>query len=823
LKPDVVAGRFTGREAIDVDMTASTDSVVLNAAGLEFSAVYADDNNTSLATVSVDVKAQTAKLRFPHMLSAGRHTLVISYSASIRTGLFSIEYSGEQGQEKMLVTQFEFSSARHAFPCWDEPSAKATFTLSAVLPANQAVISNTRATESSPAGNDEHGAPLQQVTFATTPKMSPYLLVLVAGNLRAIHGDAGAVKVGVWTIAGHVQEGAAALERAQQLLPFYEAYFGIAYPLSKLDMIAVPHLGFDAMENWGGITFQDNLLLYDPKSSSTATLLAMRHLVGHEIAHQWFGDLVTTATWNEVWLNESFAEWMSYKATQQLDPQEEPWLNFHSAKKKAMDLDAGPAKSIVGNSFDANTSYRKGPAILRMLETYLGEETFKKGIRDYIRRHAYGNATTTDLWVSLEHASGRPITAIASTFTNQPGVPLVKVESRCRLGKTVVTLTQRRFTIDYPDAKKLIWQIPVTVGQIGGASSVAQTVVLGRDAVTLRFAGCGRPVKANFGDTGYYRVEYDQTSRSKLVEGYANLQPSDRVSLLGDQWSLVQAGDADISTYLDLTRRLSTESEFVVWTDVIDVLRQIDAMERGASGQAAFRAYARAVLRPVMRRLGWNPLTSDKAETVLLRARLISALGEFEDREVIAEASRRFTALRERKIPLPVELRGAILETVGRRADRTTFEQLHALAQAATTAEEKRDLYWAMASAQDPTLIDRTVEITKTDELTRDQLAMLLVISAQRSDADRVWYDIEHGRKDVLAGNLSKGLLEAIAQHSFNLELAHQIPLDPAFASGQSVPASVRQIEVQARLKSRILAGVARYLPKSLPAGALPL
>ena len=811
LNPDIVAGRFTGRETIDVDIAVPADSVVLNAAGLEFTTVSADDDK-SLATVSVDAKAETAKLQFPHVLTPGRHKLVISYSGSIRRGLFSVDFSTEQGQKKMLVTQFEFSSARYAFPCWDEPSAKATFTLSATLPASQAAISNTPVAASSPAGNDAHGAPLQQVTFATTPRMSPYLLVLVTGEMEAVHGDAAGVKIGVWTTAGHAQEGMAALQRAQQLLPFYNAFFGVAYPLSKLDMIAVPHLGFDAMENWGGITFQDNELLYDPKSSSTATLQNMRHLVGHEIAHQWFGDLVTTATWDDVWLNESFAEWMSYKATQQLDPQEVPWLNFHSAKTKVMGIDTGPTKSIVGNSFDANTSYRKGPAILRMLETYLGEGAFRKGIRDYIRTHAYGNATTTDLWASLENASGKPLTAIAASFTTQPGVPLVRVESRCQLGQTVVTVTQRRFTIDYPDAEQLTWQIPVTVGQVGGTSSASQTVVLGRSPDTLHFAGCGRAAKANLGDTGYYYVEYDETTRSKLVAGYANLAASDRVSLLSDQWSLVKAGDAGISAYLDLTRRLSSEREFVVWADVLDVLRQIDAMERGASGQAAFRAYARALLQPVMKRVGWAPLASDKVETVLLRARLISALGQFGDRAVISEARRRFSALQENGVPLPVELRGAILETVGRNADGTTFDQLHALARAARSEEEKRDLYWAMASAQDPTLIDRTVEITKTNELSKDQLEWLLVIAAQRSDADRVWYDIEHARKDVLGGDLSEGLLSAVAEHSFDPKVAHQVPLDPAFASRKSVPEVVRQIEVQAKLRSRISAGVAQYL-----------
>ena len=820
LTPDVATARFAGTEEIDVEVKQPTETVIVNAADLVISGAQLADDSKSQATISVDEKAETASLHFSHLLSAGRHTLALSYSGSIGTGgsgLFSVKYDTGQRQNHMLVTQFEFNSARRMFPCWDEPSAKATFTLSATLPANDAVISNTPVAVESAAGTDASGVPLKRITFATTPRMSPYLLVLVAGELQSVRGQAGKVDVGVWTTAGRAQQGNEALTRAEQLLPLYDRYFGFEYPLPKLDMIAVPHLGFDAMENWGGITFQEEELLYDPKSSSAATLQSMRHLVGHEVAHQWFGDLVTNASWDDVWLNESFAEWMSYKATEQLNPEEEPWLNFHAAKKRAMDRDAGPAKPVVGNGFDANTSYRKGPAILRMFETYIGEETFRRGIRDYVKSHAYGNATTDNLWASIEKASGKPLAGIASTFTDQPGIPMVEVATRCQSGQTVATLTQHRFTMNYPDAEKLSWQIPINIGQIGEPQSNAQTIVLGLKPATLRFAGCRRPLKANLGDTGYYHVQYDETNRKKLAASYASLTPADRVSLLTDQWSLAQAADADIGTYLDLTRQLSSENELVVWTDVLDVLRKIDALERGSQGQPAFRAYARTLLQPLMLRLGWESRATDKAETASLRARVISALGEFDDPGVISEAMRRFQALRVKSEPLPLGLRGVILETVGRQADAEIYDELHALAKAATSDEEKRDFYWAMASAQDPALIDKTVDITKTNEADNDRFAMVLVVAAQRSDADRVWHDIERSRQSVLAGNVSSGLLEAIAEHSFNPEVARELLADPAFASRTSEPGAVRQIKVQATWRPHVLLGVSQWLQHRIP------
>ncbi len=814
--PDLASSGFTGTEEIDVVVKQSTDTVVVNAAALAIDAARLKEDRESKASVSLDEKAGTATLHFPRPLSLGRHTLAITYSGSIqlgRSGMFSAKYDSAQGQKQMLTTQFEFSAARRMFPCWDEPSAKATFTLSATLPANYVAISNMPIAEESAAGADASGVPLKRVTFGTTPRMSSYLLVLVAGELQAVHGQAGKVGLSVWT-TGDAQLGQAALERAQKLLPLYGQYFGTNYPLPKLDMIAVPHLGFEAMENWGGITFDSDQLLYDPKSSSSATFQAMRHLVGHEVAHQWFGDLVTNASWNDVWLNESFAEWMSYKATQQLNPDDEPWLNFHAAKKKAMDIDAGPAKSVADNAFDANTSYRKGPAILRMFETYLGEDTFQRGIRDYIQSHAYANATTADLWVSLAKASGKAVAAIAGTFADQPGIPLVEVATQCQSGETVATLTQRRFTVDYPHAEALTWQIPVTLGEIGATPSEAKTVVLGKSPETLRFPGCGKAIKANLGDNGYYHVQYDEADRKRLASSYAELAPADRVNLLTDQWSLARSGDSNIGTYLDLTRQLSNETELVVWTDVLDVLRQIDALERGSPGQDAFRTYARTLLQPLMLRIGWDARTGEEAGTATLRGRIISALGEFDDPNVTAEARRRFLALRKKSVPLSPQLRGIVLEVVGRHADAETYDQLHTLAKTAATPEERRDFYWAMASAQAPALIDRTVEIATTDEGTNGQFPMVLVTAAQRSDVDRLWHDVQQNREKLLGGKISGGLLEAIAEHSFNPDVARSLAADPALAARTSPPGAVRQIEVTAKWRPTVLAGVAEWLDK---------
>jgi aminopeptidase N len=816
LIPNTASGRFNGTEEIDLDVKRPDNTVTMNASGLDITTAVLKGENDLHATVSLDEKSALATLHFPAALGVGTHTLAIAFNGTIRpgrSGLFAAHYTAQGKPQQMLATQFEFSSARRVFPCWDDPSSKATFTLSVTLPAPFAAISNMPIATESPAGVDEGNTPLRKTTFRTTPRMSPYLLVLAAGNLEAAHAQAGDVALGVWTIAGLSHEGDAALTRARQLLPLYDRYFGFNYPLPKLDMIAVPTLGFEAMENWGGITFDSDQLLFDPGNSSPAALESMHHLEGHEIAHQWFGDLVTSATWSDVWLNESLAEWMSYEAAEKLDPREQPWLNFLATKKRAMDRDAGPTTSIVGDGFDANTSYRKGPAILRMLETYLGKDTFQRGIRDYIQAHAYGNATTADLWASLEKESGRPIAAIASTFTNQPGIPLIDVATACRSGETIVTLTQSRFTVDYPEAEKLLWQIPVVIGPVGKPGAKSETVVVDATPARLHFAGCALPVKANLGDTGYYHVRYDEANRQKLVLSLASLASADRVDLFTDQWALAESGNVSIGAYLDLTRELGNENSYAVWASVLDVLRQIDALERDSEGQVAFRSYARELVQPLMQRLGWEQANGEDPETSALRSRVISAMGEFDDPQVVAEANRRFQALLEQSQPLPPQLRAAILETVGRYADAATYDTLHRLAQSATSPEEKQDYYWAMASSQSQSFIDRTVAMTAAaNDPDQDQFAMMLVVAAQRSDADRVFQDVEAGRQMVFGGEISAGLLSAIAEHAMNLETGKELLADPDFAAAAEKPSAFRQIRVAFDLRQRVLSDVARWL-----------
>ncbi len=540
LVPDLAALTFTGTEQIDIDVVQPTDKITLDARKLAFAHVKLAGADGAVATVAVDDKAETASFRFPHPLPAGRYTLDIVYSGAISPqphGLYYNDFDAAQGRQRMLVTHFEDIHARDMLPSWDEPAFKATFRLTVVLPKSFAAISNTPIETEAPAGSDAAGAALKKVSFGQTPKMSSYLLLLCAGPLERIQTltKIGDTDVGLWAVPGKAQFGRYALNAAAQLLPYYNDYFGVKYPLPKLDFIAVPgNFSAGAMENWGGITFIDNNLLFDPATSSPQTRETIYEDVAHEMAHQWSGDLVTMAWWDNTWLNEGFATWMQHKATDRFNPSWNDWLRAHEPKEEAMALDARSTshpiqlkiadESEIGAAFDS-ISYKKGMALIRMLETYLTEPVFREGMRRYMKEHAYSSTTTADLWAALEIASGKPVSKIAAGFTEQPGIPLIKVEISCDKTDHVATLTQDRFTIHDPDAAKQSWQVPVQIGAIGG--HVPRTVLVGDQPEMVHLPDCSKPIQANFGDVGYFRVQYDDSALKALVAASKTLPGSE--------------------------------------------------------------------------------------------------------------------------------------------------------------------------------------------------------------------------------------------------------------------------------------------------------
>jgi len=733
LRPDLSTLTTTGSEVIVINVRQKGSRLILNALDLTIESAALDDGKP--AAFSFDPPSQTISLSFPGAIEVGLHKLRISFTSRINLfsqGLFYVDYPVGTGRKHMIATQLEPTDARRIFPCWDEPSFKAVFEATATLPDRFFAVSNMPIAREIPLAGG-----LKRVSFAATPPMSTYLFVLVAGDLERLTAQVGEVKVGVVAQAGKQVQGRYALDNALALLDYYDRYFGVNYPLPKLDLIAVPGGFGGAMENWGGITFYEGIVLYDPASSPQVVRRMIFAVVAHEMAHQWFGDLVTTAWWSDLWLNEGFADWMQAKVEDHLHPEWNVWLN-EGGKQGAMYADARPLshpiqhpvanESEAAIAFDRIT-YQKGAAIVRMIENYVGDNAFREGIRSYIKEHAYSNATTEDLWQALERQSGKQVSSIARSYTEQPGLPLISVDEKCDGAQRSLALKQERFTIYYPDAAQELWLVPINWG-IAGQSEPSGTALLLDRSSKISAGPCGLPIKLNIGDVDYYRVRYDSTTLAALTRMIETMQPADRVNLLTDNWSLFAAGQAAAADYFKLVEAVTSDEQRAVWRQVIDTLLDIDRLERGLAGRAVFRAYARSILRPVFARVGWDAAANESEDTTILRSLLISALGSLDDPAVAAEARKRFEGFLANPLSLSANLRDAVIAVVGRNANQATYDLLRKLARSATDEHDRMQYYPALARPVDPRLIEQTLQLSLSDELQPERASELILIVA---------------------------------------------------------------------------------------------
>ncbi len=719
--PDMLT--FAGSEVVDIKVLTSTNRVVLNALDMKLRSASLVGEPGQSAAITPMPTAESVALDFAHPLSPGAHRLSIAFTGRINgfgRGLFHVDYPIAQGTGRMIATELEPADARRVFPCWDEPAFKASFEPSVTVPRDFLAVSNMPA-----AGEQPVGAKLKRVSFGATPRMSTYLFVLVAGNLERLTGDADGVRVGVVAVNGKREQGRFALASAIDLLRYYNDYFGVKYPLPKLDLIAVPGGVGGAMENWGGIVFNESILLFDPATSPDALRRGIFVVLAHEMAHQWFGDLVTMAWWNDLWLNEGFASWMQNRAADRFHPDWHVWLNDAAQKQAAMDADARPTAHPIQQAvadeteaqavFDSIT-YSKSQAFLRELEDYLGAAQFRAGIRRYMAAHAYGNATTADLWSALSAASREQVASIAAPYTEQPGIPLVTSDAHCADGRWRLALDQQRFLIRDGKAAGQLWQIPIAFGTPGAKQ--AGGVFLMKDKTASVMTGpCGAQVKLNFGSAGYYRVEYDAATDDALAKAVETMAPADRVNLLSDDWAMLEAGRVPVDRYFGLVDNVGDDRNRAVWERVMSANGRVDDLERGLPGRAAFQAYARARLKPALARLGWDRRAGESEDDTILRGKLIGQLGALGDSGVIAESRRRFAAFVKNPHSLDVNLRGPVIFIVGRYADRAAWERLHELGRKAVGTEERVRYYVALAAAIEPALAADALALTLTDEV----------------------------------------------------------------------------------------------------------
>ena len=836
--PNIEKLTFTGKETVKLNVLSPVHQLVMNVLELEITDASLDGKPLPKSAINIDSEKELLTLALPSELAPGNHTLAFSFSGKINQqgqGLFYIRYQ-EQGspaaaEKKIMIgTQFEATDARRFFPCWDEPAFRAHFQLTTVVPENWLAVSNM------PIESGKKIAGGKEVRFAATPPMSSYLNVFVAGELDLIESRSGPTQIRVIATKGKAELGRYALEVTAQILQYYNDYFGVPYPLPKLDQIALPGGFGGAMENWGGITYYESALLFDPKNSSAETKQIIYEVLAHEMAHQWFGDLVTMAWWDNLWLNEGFASWMGTKCTAHFNPQWEVWLRrsvprdptrrVGIAKEAAMEGDARstthPVQQPIATEAEANSAfdditYKKGQSFLRMLESFLGEEVFRDGIRRYIAAHKYSNTTTADLWNALSEPSKKPIGEIAAGWTAQPGFPVVKVK---RERDRKVQLTQERFTVNFKNAPPLEWKIPLTYSVVGEAPA---TLLMTSKIDNLQNIPADRSLKLNVNGAGNYRVEYDAPSWKLLLEALPKLGVEDRVNLLSDAWALVQADRAPISLYFGLVEKLPASTELAEREQIINVLDFINRLLVGSPEREKFQRYARSLLRPTFETLSWGPKEGEPPTAANLRASLINALGDLNDPEIIAGCRERFEKYLANPASLAPDLRPSVLAVVGHYADEKTWNKLHELGLKTTSIEEKQNYYSALSEAIDPRLVKKTLPIALTEELpTSRALFLVPAVARDSGHPDIAWEFAKANMKTLLAKTDAAGanryaasLFTFFSEDSRTDELKSYAKANLPPASVPDVAKVVDEVQFRAEFKKRLALQLNTWINKA--------
>jgi aminopeptidase N/puromycin-sensitive aminopeptidase len=753
LTPDLKAATYSGIETIDVDLAEPSDHITLNAAEITFESVSVTAGGMQLkAAVSLDKDKQQATFTFPEKLPAGQVTLSIAYTGILNNELRGF-YLSKTGKRNYAVTQFEATDARRAFPCFDEPAFKATYDVTLVVDSGDTAISNT-AIESDTSGPI---AGKHTLKFATTPKMSTYLVAFLVGDFQCTTGESDGVTIRSCSTPDKVALTPYSVDVAKYVLHYYNNYFGIPYPLKKLDLIALPDFEAGAMENFGAITFRETALLLDPKTASINAMKDVALTIAHEMAHQWFGDLVTMQWWDNIWLNEGFATWMENKPIASMHPEWNIDQSVVSGIDGVLNLDAQPTTRAIRAKADTpdeinqmfdGISYGKASDVLLTVENYLGEETFRQGVHNYLAAHKYANATAEDFWGAQTATSHKPVDKIMESLVAQPGAPILTFGSQTR-GKVVVN--QKRFYLSpniQPDPAQK-WTLPVCF-----KTKTGQNCELLTPSTTRLKAPAGTLFFPNAGGKGYYRSAYPASEYAALVaQVETSLGPVERISLIGDQWAQVQANKAPIGAYLDLVSAVKNDSGTEVVGEATSGLRA--AYSRVASTtdeRNALAAWIRATFGPQYAKLG-PPTNNESSNTRELRAELFALLGNYgKDPAVLAQA--RETAARYLANPGSVDatLGQTALAIAARNGDAALFDQLQIISETSANPEFQEGALRLLAQFENPALVQRSLDYATSGKV-RNQDAVIQFAIALQSDENReqAWKYIQNNWEKVQA------------------------------------------------------------------------
>jgi len=758
--PDLDKATFEGDETIAIRMLKPGSEITLNAVDIDFHDVTVTNGGTTQkAKVTPEKEKEMIGLSVEKPLAAGPVTVHITYSGILNDEMRGLYLGKDDHGRKYAASQFEATDARRAFPSFDEPDYKATFDITAVADKGLVAISNQKIVSDTPGPGDKHS-----VRFATTAKMSSYLAALVMGNFEYIEGESDGIPIRVYSTPGKKEMGTFALDVASNVLKYYDHYFGIKYPYGKLDLIGLPDFSAGAMENTGCITFREVILLIDEKQGSVGLKKEIASVIAHEMAHQWFGDLVTMKWWDDIWLNEGFATWMSSKPIESWKPEWNFNLDDVSETAGTLNLDslantrpihqAAETPAEIQELFDG-IAYGKAAAVLRMLESYLGEETFRAGVNAYLQQHRYANATADDFWDAQAKTSNKPVDRIMPTWVKQAGVPILNVKAQCSGNSTNVTLSQQRYYYDrskFEAANDQLWQIPLCLrGSANGKEAKCELMTKKEETLTL--PGCSTWVLTNAGATGYYRTAFSADAvRALATDAETKLTPAQRITVANDIWASVRVGRQPVGDYLAFARGLQPDRNRAVVEDLLGGLHFIGEYLVSDGDRDEYRNWLQQYLTPAMKDVGYVPKPRESDEQRTLRSRLFDALGyDARDPETLEEARKIADKALADPASVDTEMAGGAFALAALNGDSAFYDRV----MAATKNPKSPELYYTylftLPRFNDPKLLQRTLDFAISPEVrSQDSLRVITTVMRNPAGRDLAW-DFVRSHWDAVA------------------------------------------------------------------------
>ena len=758
--PDLDKATFAGDETISIRVLKPTSEITLNAVDIDFQDVSITSGSAAQkAKVTADKEKEMVTLSVAKPLAVGPATIQIKYTGILNSEMRGLYLGKDDQGRRYAASQFEATDARRAYPSFDEPDYKATFDITAVADKGMVAISNNKVVSDTAGPGDKH-----TVRFATTAKMSSYLGALVVGNFEYIEGSADGIPIRVYSTPGKKEMGKFALDTAEHVLSYYDKYFGVKYPYGKLDLIGLPDFSAGAMENTGCITFREVILLIDEKQGSVDLKKTIASVIAHEMAHQWFGDLVTMKWWDDIWLNEGFATWMSSKPIQAWRPEWNFNLDDVSQAGGTMNVDslantrpihqAAETPAQIQELFDG-IAYGKAAAVLRMLESYLGEETFRQGVNVYLKQHEYANATANDFWGAQAKVSKKPVDQIMPTFVKQPGVPIVNVKAQCSGNSTSVSVAQQRYYYDrskFEAANGQVWQIPLCLKGSASDKTAPRCVLLTKKEGNFTLPGCSTWVLANAGATGYYRAGYQPDAvRALASDAESKLSAAERIALQSDIWASVRVGREPVGDYLAFAQGLQADRNRAVLEDVLARLNYIGQYLVNDSDRDSYRTWLRQYLTPIIQDVGWEPKPGESDEQKTLRARVFNALGyDARDREALAQARKIADKALDDPASVDRELAGVAFPLAALNADQAFYDRVIAALKNPKSPEEYYMYFFTLPQFSDPKLLQRTLDFAISPAV-RSQDALQLVTGVlQNPVGEKLSWDFIESHWDAI-------------------------------------------------------------------------